>query len=74
MMAPAFEAAAKQLEPQMRLIKVNTEEAQQLGMQYGIRSIPTLMLIHRGKELARQAGAMDQSGIVIWARNQIQVA
>jgi thioredoxin 2 len=74
MMAPAFEAAAKQLEPQMRLIKVNTEEAQQLGMQYGIRSIPTLMLIHRGKELARQAGAMDQSGIVNWARNQFQVA
>ncbi|MCG7985850.1 MAG: thioredoxin TrxC [Candidatus Thiodiazotropha lotti] len=71
MMAAAFEAAAKQLEPQIRLIKVNTEEAQQLGMQYGIRSIPTLMLIHRGKELARQAGAMDQAGIVSWTRNQL---
>ena len=68
MMAPAFEAAAKQLEPDICLIKVNTEEAQQLGMQYGIRSIPTLMLIHNGRELARQAGAMDQDGIVHWAR------
>jgi thioredoxin 2 len=68
MMAPAFEAAAQQLEPDLRLVKVNTEEAQQLGLQYGIRSIPTLMLIHRGKELARQAGAMDQSGIVRWTR------
>ncbi|MCG8486808.1 MAG: thioredoxin TrxC [Chromatiales bacterium] len=71
MMAPAFEAAAKQLEPQIRLIKVNTEEAQQLGMRYGIRSIPTLMLIHRGKELARQAGAMDQAGIVSWTRDRL---
>lgn len=71
MMAPAFEAAAKQLEPDIRLIKVNTEEAQQLGMQYGIRSIPTLMLIYRGQELARQAGAMDQNGIVSWTRNML---
>ncbi|MES9852700.1 MAG: thioredoxin TrxC [Candidatus Thiodiazotropha sp. L084R] len=71
MMAPAFEAAAKQLEPDICLIKVNTEEAQQLGMQYGIRSIPTLMLIHNGRELARQAGAMDQNGIVHWARSII---
>ncbi|MET0021361.1 MAG: thioredoxin TrxC [Candidatus Thiodiazotropha sp. 6PLUC1] len=68
MMAPAFEAAAKQLEPDIRLIKVNTEEAQQLGMQYGIRSIPTLMLIDRGQEIARQAGAMDQNGIVRWVK------
>ncbi|MET0055613.1 MAG: thioredoxin domain-containing protein, partial [Candidatus Thiodiazotropha sp. 6PLUC10] len=50
------------------LIKVNTEEAQQLGMQYGIRSIPTLMLIDRGQEIARQAGAMDQNGIVRWVK------
>jgi thioredoxin 2 len=71
MMAPAFEAAAKQLEPNIRLIKVNTEEAQQLGMQYAIRSIPTLMLLHRGKELARQAGAMDQTSIINWTRNQL---
>jgi thioredoxin 2 len=68
MMAPAFEEAARQLEPDLRLIKVNTEEAQRLGARYGIRSIPTLMLMHRGKELARQAGAMDRNGILQWTR------
>lgn len=71
MMAPAFEQAAGQLEPEVRLVKVNTEEAQQLGARFGIRSIPTLMLMRDGREVARQAGAMDASGIVHWTRSQL---
>lgn len=73
MMAPAFEQAAVQLEPAVRLVKVNTEEAQQLGARYAIRSIPTLMLMRGGKEVGRQAGAMDQGGIVQWTRQQLSV-
>ncbi len=69
-MAPAFEQAAGQLEPGMRLVKVNTEEAQGLGARFGIRSIPTLMMMRGGRELARQAGAMDAGSIVRWARGQ----
>jgi len=68
MMAPAFSQAAAQLEPQMRLVKLNTEEAQQLAAQFNIRSIPTLALFKGGREVARQAGAMDTGGIVTWAR------
>jgi thioredoxin 2 len=71
MMAPAFEQAAAQLEPAVRLAKVNTEEAQQLGARFAIRSIPTLLLMHDGKEVARQAGAMDQGGIVGWTRQNL---
>ena len=71
MMAPAFEQAAAQLEPRVRLLKVNTEEQQQLGAQFGIRSIPTLMLMRGGSELARQPGAMDARGIVSWVRQQL---
>ncbi|MES9991042.1 MAG: thioredoxin TrxC [Candidatus Thiodiazotropha sp.] len=71
MMAPAFEGAAAQLEPAVRLVKVNTEEAQQLGAQFGIRSIPTLMLMRGGREIARQAGAMDQGSIVQWTRQNL---
>lgn len=67
MMAPAFEAAAGQLEPRMRLVKVNTEEAQQLAARLGIRSIPTLALFRGGAEIARTAGAMDTRGIIAWA-------
>jgi thioredoxin 2 len=71
MMAPAFEQAAAQLEPHVRLVKVNTEEQQQLGAQYGIRSIPTLLLLRNGREIARQPGAMDAAGIIAWTRQQL---
>ena len=67
-MAPAFEQAAAQLEPHMRLAKVNTEEAQALGARLNIRSIPTLALFVGGREVARQAGAMGAADIVRWAR------
>lgn len=70
MMAPAFVQAAAQLEPGMRLAKLNTEEAQELGSRYNIRSIPTLALFVGGREIARQAGAMDSGGIVRWARSK----
>ena len=70
-MAPAFEQAANQLEPQVRLTKVNTEAEQQLGAQFGIRSIPTLALFHGGKEVARQPGAMSATDIVRWVQSQL---
>jgi thioredoxin 2 len=68
MMAPAYEQAARQLEPQMRVAKLNTEEAQDIAARYAIRSIPTLALFRNGREVARQPGAMDTQGIVAWAR------
>lgn len=69
MMAPAFEQAAQQLEPQMRLAKVDTEAEQNLGARLNIRSIPTLALFAGGREVARQAGAMGAADIVRWARS-----
>ena len=66
-MAPAYEQAAQRLEPDFRVAKLNTEEAQELAAQYNIRSIPTLALFKGGQEIARQAGAMDANGIVRWA-------
>ncbi len=71
-MAPAFEQAAAQLEPQVRLAKVNTDEAQALGARFQIRSIPTLALFAGGREIARQPGAMGAADIVRWARANIR--
>ena len=68
MMAPHFEQAAAQLEPDVRLVKVNTETEQALAARYAIRSIPTMALFHQGREIARQAGAMGAADIVRWAR------
>ena len=71
MMAPAFEQAAKQLEPNVRLLKVNTEQQQAVAGQFGIRSIPTMILFAQGRELDRMSGALDASGIVAWARQHL---
>jgi thioredoxin 2 len=68
MMAPAFAQAAAQLEPHVRLAKVNTDAEQALGSQFGIRSIPTMALFRGGHEVARLAGAMGAADIVRWAR------
>lgn len=65
-MAPQFEAAAKSLEPQVRLAKVDSDAEPALSARYAIRSIPTLVLIHQGREIARQSGVMSASDIVRW--------
>jgi thioredoxin 2 len=67
-MAPAFAEAAAQLEPFMRLGKLDTEAEQAIAARYAIRSIPTLILLCKGKEIARQSGAMSSSSIVGWAK------
>lgn len=67
-MAPHFERAAMALEPAMRLAKVDTEASPGLGNRFGIRSIPTLVMLQGGREIARQSGAMQADAIVRWAR------
>ena len=74
MLAPAFEAAAAQLEPRVRLAKVNTEEAQALAARFAIRSIPSLALFQGGREIARQPGAMGQADIVRWVQSALAQA
>jgi thioredoxin 2 len=70
-LAPAFEEAARLLEPHVRLAKVDTEAQQALGARFAIRSIPTLALFRGGREVARQPGAMGSADIVRWTRAQL---
>jgi thioredoxin 2 len=67
-MAPHFERAARELEPEVRLAKLNTEEERGVAARYDIRSIPTLILFRNGREVARQSGAMDSGNLVRWVR------
>lgn len=70
-MAPAFDAAARLLEPQVRLGKLDTEAQQAIAARFGIRSIPTLVLVHKGREIARQSGAMPANAIADWTRRSL---
>jgi thioredoxin 2 len=68
MMAPQYAEAAAELEPNVRLAKLNTEAEPGIAGQFGIRSIPTLALFKAGREVARQSGAMSKTDIVRWVR------
>lgn len=67
-MAPAYAQAATELEPHYRLAKVDTDAEPELAARFGIRSIPTLVLIRRGREMARRSGALGARDIVRWVR------
>jgi len=72
MMAPAYEQAAAELAVEARVAKVDTESEPTLAARFGIRSIPTLVAFRDGREVARQSGAMDRTGLVRWIRANAQ--
>ena len=68
-MAPEYAAAAAELEPRVRLAKLNTDAASAIGGELGIRSIPTLIYFKGGREVARRSGAVSRSEIARWVRS-----
>ncbi len=73
-MAPVFEQAAGELRGEVVPVKVDTEQAPGLSTRFGIRSIPTLMLVKGGVEVARTAGAMDLPRLLDWVRGALRRA
>ena len=71
MMAPNFEQASKNLAPKVQFIKVNTEDNQQIGAQFAIRSIPTMIVFKNGVEIERVSGALQTEQIVALASKHI---
>ncbi|HVX75400.1 MAG TPA: thioredoxin TrxC [Bradyrhizobium sp.] len=70
-MAPMFERAAKELEPKVRLLKLNADEAPAVSARFSVTAIPTLLLVRGEKEIARRAGAMDAKAIVGWTLDRL---
>ncbi|MDD3837464.1 MAG: thioredoxin TrxC [Phenylobacterium sp.] len=74
MMGPHFVAAARQLEPEVRLLKLNSEADPAAAAELGISGIPTLILFRDGRVLARQSGAMSANQIVAWTTQALAQA
>jgi len=70
--ASTYDAAAKKLEPTARFVKLDTENQQKLASRFQIRSIPTLLIMKNGKEVARQAGAMSSAQFEVWLKPYLQ--
>jgi thioredoxin 2 len=67
-MAPMYERAAADLEPEVRLLKVNADQEPQIAAELGVSGIPALFLLQGRRVLARTSGAMDAQRIVAWVR------
>lgn len=71
MMTPVIAQAARELGIQVRVAKLNTESEQQVAARFGIRSIPTLAVFKDGREVKRQAGAVNYATLVDWLRSAL---
>lgn len=63
MIAPVIEQIAKENE-EIKVAKINVDEAQELAEKYGVMSIPTLVVIKNGQEIKRQVGLASKSEIL----------
>ncbi|MEI7036296.1 thioredoxin TrxC [Fulvimonas yonginensis] len=70
--APVFAEAARRYEPRLRLAKVDTDAQPRLAQRFGIRSIPTLVLFERGREVARQPGALGAAQLAQFVEGALQ--
>lgn len=71
MMAPQFAAAASELEPAVRLLKLNSEAHPDAAAELGVTGIPALLLFRDGRLVARQAGALNAGQITAWTRQSL---
>ena len=61
MVAPIVDEIAKEFEGRIKVVKLNTDENPNVASQYGIRSIPTLMVFKRGQKVDTVVGAVPKT-------------
>jgi thioredoxin 2 len=72
MVSPALAQLAGELAGQLKLVKVNVDEAPKLQQRYGVQAIPTLMVLRKGQVIARQAGAAPAPALRAWLEQALQ--
>ena len=67
--APALEEIAQDLSGKVKITKLNIDENPDLAAQYGVRSIPTLVLFKGGEPASMQVGARPKSALADWIKS-----
>jgi thioredoxin 2 len=68
---PGVQQAAEKLAGRLKAVKVNVDEAPGVAERFGVRGIPTLLVLRQGREVARQVGAVPPPALVRWAEEVI---
>lgn len=66
LVAPSVAANAARLAGSLKVVKVNADEAPAASGSLGVQGIPTLVVFHDGKEIARQVGALPEAALTAW--------
>jgi thioredoxin 2 len=74
MVSPVLASLAAEKAGQVKLVKVNVDESPRLAQRYGVQSIPTLLLLNKGTEAARQVGAPPAAQLKAWLEQALQAA
>ncbi|BAC88821.1 MAG: thioredoxin [Aphanocapsa lilacina HA4352-LM1] len=73
MVAPVVDEIAQQYSGKLKVVKVNTDENPQVASQYGIRSIPTLMVFKSGSKVDMVVGAVPKTTLATTLEKHIDI-
>jgi putative thioredoxin len=70
-LGPVIEQIAEEQAGQWNLVKLNTEEQEDIANQYGIRSIPNVKVFYRGEVIDEFSGALPRHTILAWLKDTL---
>ncbi len=71
MVGPMLEALAEEFGDKVKIVKLNIDDNQAVAAQFGVRSIPTLMMFKDGKAVATQVGALPQNQLAAFVQSHL---
>lgn len=71
LVSPALEQLAKDFAGQVKLVKVNVDEAPAISQRFEVRGVPTLLVAQAGEVIARQTGAAPESALRAWLQGAL---
>ena len=71
MVAPILDELASELAGKVKIVKINVDENQAIPAQFGVRSIPTLLIFKQGKAVATQVGALPKGQLLNFINQHI---
>jgi thioredoxin 2 len=70
---PAVEHVTRQFAGRVKTVKVDVDRAPGVAARFGVQGVPTLLVLHRGREVARQVGAVPEAALTRWVEGNLAV-
>ena len=71
MLSPILESVAEDYEDKVKFVKLDVDEAPEIARDYSVMSIPTLIIIKNGEEVAKNVGALGAEALEEWIDENI---